>query len=103
MAAVRFQRCDGRRATGCSPVSTSSAAHLWNKCEVATEVAAQRLSHRSISTPLCRADVAGQKIQDGVGEDVVAIAGDHVSGPADVGELDLREASEELVRPLLAD
>ena len=48
-------------------------------------------------------NVPGQETQDGLGEDVVAIAGDHVSGTADIGELDLREAREEFVGAFLAN
>src|SRR6516164_364548 len=47
--------------------------------------------------------MAGQEIQDGLREDVVAIAGDHVPRVAHIGELDLREAREEFVGALLAD
>jgi hypothetical protein len=48
-------------------------------------------------------DVAGEEIQDSAGENIVAIAGDHVSRAADIGELDLREACEKLVRALLTN
>lgn len=36
-------------------------------------------------------DVPGQEVQHGAGEDVVAVAGDHVPGTADIGEFDLGE------------
>jgi len=47
--------------------------------------------------------MAGQEIQDRSREYVVAIAGDHVSGTADISELDLREAREEFVGAFLTD
>src|SRR5271154_7148808 len=50
-----------------------------------------------------RVDMPGQEIQDSPGEDVVAIPGDHVSCPAHVGELDLREARQKFVSAVLAD
>ena len=37
-------------------------------------------------------DVPGEKIQDSAGENIVTVAGHHVSRAADIGELDLREA-----------
>ena len=45
----------------------------------------------------------GEEVQHSPGEEVVAIAGDHVSCTAHVDELDLREAGEKLVGALLAD
>src|SRR5260370_13417066 len=48
-------------------------------------------------------EVPREEVQHGAGENVVAIAGDHVSRAADIGELDLREAREKLVGALLAD
>ena len=50
-----------------------------------------------------RVDTPGEEIQDRPSEDVVAIPGDHMSCPAHVGELDLREAREKFVSALLAD
>jgi len=43
--------------------------------------------------------VAGQELDDRVGEEVVAVAGNHVSGAADVDERDLGKAGEELIGP----
>src|ERR1700761_1233582 len=48
-------------------------------------------------------DVPGKEVQYSAGENVVAVAGHHVSRAANVGEFDLREASEEFVGALLAD
>jgi hypothetical protein len=47
--------------------------------------------------------MSGQKVQHGVSEDVIAIAGDHVPCAANIDELNLREAGEKLVGALLAD
>ena len=44
-----------------------------------------------------------EEIQHRIGEDVVAIAGDHVSRTADIDELDLGEACQKFVGALLAD
>src|SRR5690349_3597304 len=48
-------------------------------------------------------DVSGQEVEHSTGEDVVAVAGHHMSGSADIGEFDLRETREELVGAVLAD
>ena len=40
----------------------------------------------------CGFEAAGEEIQNGLGENVVAIAGHHVPRAAHIGELDLREA-----------
>ena len=45
----------------------------------------------------------GEEVQDRVCEDVVAVAGDHVTCAADIDELDLGEAGKELVGAFLAD
>src|ERR1700682_498915 len=45
----------------------------------------------------------GEKFDDCPGEEVVAVTGDHVSGAADVDEVNVREAGDELVGPLLGD
>src|SRR5690348_15250348 len=42
-----------------------------------------------------------EEVQDSTREDVVAIASDHMPGAADVGEFDLRETGEELIRAFL--
>ena len=39
----------------------------------------------------------GEEVHDRIGEEVVAVAGDHVTGAADVDEVDVREARKELV------
>ena len=43
----------------------------------------------------------GEKFHDCPGEEVVAIPGDHVPGTADIDEVDIREAGNELVGSLL--
>src|ERR1700682_50783 len=45
----------------------------------------------------------GEKFDDCPGEEVVAVAGDHMSSAADVDEVNVREAGDELVGPLLGD
>lgn len=47
--------------------------------------------------------MAAQKVQHGRCEDVVAVAGDHVPGAADIGELDIREAGKKFLGSLLTD
>ena len=47
--------------------------------------------------------MADKEIQHRVGEQVVAVAGDHVPRAVDVDELDVREAGQKLVGALLAD
>jgi hypothetical protein len=47
--------------------------------------------------------VAREEFHDRIGEDVVAVPGNHVPGAADVDELALGTAGDELVSPLLGD
>ena len=45
----------------------------------------------------------GEKFHDSPGEEVVAVTGDHMPGAADIDEVDLRKACNELVGSLLGD
>src|ERR1700741_5084413 len=58
--------------------------------------AGSRLSSRLVDAP-------SEEIQDSASENVVAIPGNHMSGTAHIGELDLRETREKCVSAFLAD
>ena len=57
-------------------------------------------ARRRPTAPVDR-DVAQQELDDGLAEDVVAIAGDHVGGAGDVDVLGVRAQPQELLGPFL--
>src|SRR5882757_2326260 len=94
---------DSIRRSACS--SSGDGGSPWRKRLLCRSL---RFSSKSTRPAYARLmspvlGMPGQKFDDCPGEEVVAVTGDHMSGAADVDEVDVREAGDELVGPLLGD